>query len=256
MLEVLFSLVIFFHASSCISQNYYEAVYLCETKIQKGKMHDGVNTLYFGNNKSIYIHNDWPSKEKYQNSGGAILVEIPDHEGFPVYMNHSKNEMTSKIDVCPGNRLFIVKESIPTINWTIHEETKMIGDLKCVKASGSFGNREYIVWYTESIPVPYGPYKLNGLPGLIVNAHTKDNKVKYSLISYKKSDYAVEHIKLPSNGEQITWDNYEKFTINLLLKVESLSTATSTVTNYDPPSDYAIEKDKYKTISAYKASRN
>lgn len=38
----------------------------------------------------------------------------------------------------------------------------------CNKAGVKFAGREYVAWYTLDLPIPFGPYKFYGLPGLIV----------------------------------------------------------------------------------------
>jgi GLPGLI family protein len=63
---------------------------------------------------------------------------------------------------------YFVEENIPKINWKISDEYKNIGNYKCQKAEGIFRGRTYIAWFTNQLPVPYGPWKLQGLPGLIL----------------------------------------------------------------------------------------
>ncbi|MDT8346968.1 MAG: GLPGLI family protein [Flavobacteriaceae bacterium] len=66
---------------------------------------------------------------------------------------------------------YAIQENLPKIQWKIEEETKSIGNYTCRKATTSFRGRNYTVWFTPEIPLPYGPWKLNGLPGLILEAY-------------------------------------------------------------------------------------
>lgn len=55
------------------------------------------------------------------------------------------------------------------INWKIEESRdSIILGYSCQKATCRFAGRDYIAWYTMEIPVSDGPYKFQGLPGLIV----------------------------------------------------------------------------------------
>ncbi len=53
-------------------------------------------------------------------------------------------------------------------DWTVHDERDTIAGFQVQKATTSFAGRNYTAWFTDEIPFPEGPYKFNGLPGLIV----------------------------------------------------------------------------------------
>ena len=53
--------------------------------------------------------------------------------------------------------------------WTIYEDsTKNVLGFNCHMAKTHFRGREWTVWYSEDIPILLGPWKLGGLPGLIL----------------------------------------------------------------------------------------
>lgn len=60
------------------------------------------------------------------------------------------------------------------LNWNYSSEDaiKLFG-YTCNKATTRFAGREYTAWYTLDVPIPYGPYKFSGLPGLIVRLESK-----------------------------------------------------------------------------------
>lgn len=62
---------------------------------------------------------------------------------------------------------FLVK-SQSKMNWKIQSDTQTIADYPCQKATLDFGGRHWTAWFTTEIPIPEGPYKFHGLPGLIV----------------------------------------------------------------------------------------
>ena len=64
--------------------------------------------------------------------------------------------------------------------WRIKPETKQIGQFLCQKATCSFRGRNYIAWFTPEIPVCYGLWKLNGLPGLILEVNDLKNEVIFT----------------------------------------------------------------------------
>lgn len=64
-------------------------------------------------------------------------------------------------------------EPIPEIVWTLLEDTLTIRGYHCQNATCKFRGVEWQVSYTEEIPSSAGPWRLNGLPGLIVRAESE-----------------------------------------------------------------------------------
>jgi GLPGLI family protein len=89
----------------------------------------------------------------YENKESGVLLE---------YDNEDKGEL--------------IIDSIQPIKWRyIENKTKKIADYDCFMAQGHFRGCHYTVWYTPEIPSSFGPWKLNGCPGLILEA-TRDEK--------------------------------------------------------------------------------
>ncbi|WP_051633095.1 GLPGLI family protein [Thermonema rossianum] len=87
-------------------------------------------------------------------------------------------------------------EEVIQINWQPYpNETKEILGFKCYKAEGDFRGRHYIVWYCPDLPYPYGPWKLHGLPGLILEAHDDLNQVNFIVKRIDISAKADEEVQ-------------------------------------------------------------
>lgn len=72
------------------------------------------------------------------------------------------------------------------IQWKIGSETKMIESYACKKATGKYKGRHYIAWFTESIPIPDGPYVFKGLPGLVLEVYDPNDNIHFTMVSFKK----------------------------------------------------------------------
>ena len=77
-------------------------------------------------------------------------------------------------------------EVIPKQEWAINMDSVMtILGMECHKATTKFRGRVWEVWFTEEIPISLGPWKLGGLPGLILKATADNNFIKLTAISVK-----------------------------------------------------------------------
>ena len=60
------------------------------------------------------------------------------------------------------------EEPATILSWTISPTTATVAGYACQRATTSYGGRQWEAWFTREVPVSDGPYKFNGLPGLIV----------------------------------------------------------------------------------------
>ena len=62
-------------------------------------------------------------------------------------------------------------EPIDELQWTIIEDsTSTILGYECIMATADYHGRKWAAWFAPEIPVSFGPWKLHGLPGLILQA--------------------------------------------------------------------------------------
>ena len=61
----------------------------------------------------------------------------------------------------------------PEIAWTLTDDTVTVGGYLCQTATCKFRGVAWTVCYTEEIPSSAGPWRLRGLPGLIVKAESE-----------------------------------------------------------------------------------
>lgn len=84
--------------------------------------------------------------------------------------------LRSKIQIYDVLRSYDYSFDTPDFAWKLEKGDSVINQVHCQKASCSYAGRDYVAWYAESIPLPYGPYIFGGLPGLIMKLHdTKMN---------------------------------------------------------------------------------
>ena len=80
-------------------------------------------------------------------------------------------------------------EATPDIAWTLSEDTVTVSGYLCQKATATFRGVEWHVCYTEEIPSSAGPWRLRGLPGLIVEA--KSEAHTFRLVELRQEHGAI-----------------------------------------------------------------
>jgi GLPGLI family protein len=136
---------------------------------------------------------------------------ITNYVGNQVYFDREKDTLWSYI-MGMGN--IYIKEKKPTINWTFEKDTKKIGVFTCKKATATFRGRDYTVWYTTAIPIPYGPWKLNGLPGLVLEGYDSEYKIYFYFknIEYPlKKKIKIDFIKQDVEERLTQWFGYKTY---------------------------------------------
>ncbi|MFB9843352.1 GLPGLI family protein [Mucilaginibacter ginsenosidivorans] len=86
-----------------------------------------------------------------------------------------------------GNDAYIIGEALPVINWHISGDKANFGELRCQKATCHFKGRDYTAWFCPDLPVHVGPWKLNGLPGVIVEAYDSKKEVVFKFDRVEKA---------------------------------------------------------------------
>lgn len=85
-------------------------------------------------------------------------------------------------------KLATYSEPFGEIAWELTGETDSVAGYQASAAIGEYGGRKWKVWFTEEIPVTFGPWKLAGLPGLVLQADDSEGLLGFRLIQFTKSE--------------------------------------------------------------------
>lgn len=169
--------------------------------------------LIFDNQRSLYITRQDSIEGghifKQGNFGTGdkrvIKTVVTNPKGFRYYNNRVNQTFYSR-DI--GFKK--VAETTPKIPWELSDETKKIGDITCYKATAPFRGRNYTAWYASNIALPYGPWKLQGLPGIILEAYDTDKEIYWYFKSIKYPSNQP-HLLKPIDNENETWITINEF---------------------------------------------
>ncbi len=103
---------------------------------------------------------------------------------------------------------YFYEEPMEMDSWDLINDTLTILDYKCYKAQKEFRGRTWTVWYSTDIPSMDGPWKLAGLPGLILKAQdsTADFSFECNGIELLSKVAIIEPLSNLGNGRVIKTD--------------------------------------------------
>lgn len=105
---------------------------------------------------------------------------------------------------------YLVEEPLPAINWQIKKDTMSIGGLQCQKATAHFKGRDYTAWFCADLPFQAGPWKLNGLPGLILQANDSKNEIMFKFDGFEDIRANNQTIAPPADDIKTSPENMAK----------------------------------------------
>jgi GLPGLI family protein len=178
--------------------------------------------------------------------------------GGGTYYKNVKTK-TMAVDKEFMSKEFLVKDSLPTLNWKMESETRVIGGYNCFKATATkaasksdFRNfrmkkeednkpktedkdkktnfmdgvempKEITItaWYTPEIPVNQGPESYWGLPGLILEVNDGKTIILCSKIVMNPKEKA--EIKAPTKGKEISQKDYDQTVTDKMKELQEMN---------------------------------
>ncbi len=122
--------------------------------------------------------------------------EINGCHDFDIVQGYPEGQMTCK-DKVSTNR-FYYTEPLPVFEWNMLDGDTIVCGYECQKACTTFRGRTWTVWFTVELPYAYGPWKLGGLPGLILKAI--DDKLQYSFEAIEIKNGGDKSIGISTSG--------------------------------------------------------
>jgi len=231
-----------------VAQVKYRFTHLKDTT-QRDRLYEEDMLLLLGTNSSIYT--SYTKMLRDQEIKKSIQEQVKNQAGstnISIKSTSTKQASRDEYYYFPGKNHYFLKQRlinnylietpIDKIDWKITKDTLSIAGVACQKATARFKGRNWIAWFAPELPFQSGPWKLNGLPGLIVEAYDEKKEVKFEFEGFekfvaKKADdkstiplqggnvvvksigldddvTTLEEIKLPADGIKTTKKEYDR----------------------------------------------
>ncbi len=244
---LVFTFIISFFSNTVSAQEFYgKAYYMSKSRMDLGKWGDRLSemqkkqvqarlknrlekkyTLEFNKEESIY-----KEEEKLDAISGATDSWGKNFAAGNVYKNIKSNSQSQNQEFY--GKVFLVKDSLMSLNWTLGSETRKIGNYTCYKATSSIPTDQLNwysfswdslrkkansdensqidmtvieAWYSPQVPISNGPADYVGLPGLILEVSAADTTLLCYKIVINPADKT--DIEAPNKGKLVSKMEYK-----------------------------------------------
>ena len=101
-----------------------------------------------------------------------------------VYKNYPTGQMTITDRISLQGYRYA--DSLHAQTWTMGDSTREVLGYTCQQATADFRGRHWTAWFATDIPVSDGPWKLGGLPGLILEAYDEGQQHVFTAVGLER----------------------------------------------------------------------
>lgn len=159
--------------------------------------------LTFNANESLYTY----GSEQGQTEDGRYSWRNSD---LVLYRNFDKDQKTDVMEML--GKTYIIEDSLHAPVWKIGNQIKDVAGYICMKAETEdpIKKQKITAWFAQDIPVPAGPERYHGLPGLILELNLNEGDVIIEATNVTLKTPTADELKLPKlKGKKINDAAYD-----------------------------------------------
>lgn len=183
----------------------YEFTHIHDT-LQPEKPHKEEMVLYIGQHTSLYgsyiserINQQIRKQMEDPAFDGHLTITGSSRTTSESYYAQSAQQVFKELRSFLGEQ-YLVDDDYPEIDWEINDETKSVGGYTAQRATGRFKGRDYTAWFTADLPFQAGPWKLQGLPGLILEATDSREEVFFHYAGFETLTEGEATVSVPETA--------------------------------------------------------
>ncbi len=134
---------------------------------------------------------------------------IPKPDGTMYVVKSFTNNKLRHYDIA-GLEKYVYEEPMTQWDWEISDSTTVILGYECIMAVTDFHGRKWTAWFAPEIPVKNGPWKLDGLNGLILKAESEGGQYSFIATGIQQTNKTISPVYLASEYDRTKRINYLK----------------------------------------------
>jgi len=171
--------------------------------------------LLIGNDKSMFASYNELRQDRILKGMGNVHTTQPitvgagaplTHFNFHIHKYFKENKLTYKDQVMMDR--YIYETPLNFINWHLTDQKSEHMGHTVQKATARFGGRKWEAWFAPAIPISDGPYKFNGLPGLILKIQDTENHFVFSAESMLEPEEEIAIYRVRSKTHRVPREQF------------------------------------------------
>jgi len=176
---------------------------------------------YVVNAELKFNENQYRFEYKENNEGATYQWR---KEDYIIYRNRNNNEIFDIITLL--NKQYVIQDSLVCQNWKIKNDMKEIAGHICMNASfyDTVKGKEIVAWFALDLPIPIGPDRYCGLPGIILEINEANDAIIYTATNVLLSNEKIEIEKptIKKSRKIINSEEYNKKIIDYINQCKKL----------------------------------
>lgn len=179
--------------------------------LQIGK--DGMSK--FSSYKNLTVDSLLMNMTQDQVVDAAIEGKLSNGEFMTIFKNYPDGKLTHTEKICMD--WFMYEEEMPVLDWQLTDSVADILGYECLSAECEFRGRKWEVFYCEDIPIMDGPWKLQGLPGLIMKATDENGHYNFECVginSDSRRPITIYKVPFINTDRRKYYDTKHRYDVN------------------------------------------
>lgn len=208
MKSIYLTFLLFISAQFSFAQQTISIDYKITTNMEKAGKFEIASKLISNEKEALFIKYFESVKQTQNDEEGNTTINASANDQ---YMIKDYTENALYYENMAMLKFFPTKDSIYVFDWDIDKKTEEILGYTCQAAVTEFRGRTYVAYFTNELGFSGGPWKFDGLPGMILKVYSLDGVVEFEAqaVEVKKSLFEIENV-FKEMKKLITYEEFKE----------------------------------------------
>lgn len=208
MKSIYLTFLLFISTQFSFAQQTISIDYKITTNMEKAGKFEIASKLISNEKEALFIEYFENVKQTQNDEEGNTTINASANDQYMI-KDYTENALYYENMVML--KFFPTKDPIYIFDWDIDKKTEEILGYTCQAAVTEFRGRTYVAYFTNELGFSGGPWKFDGLPGMILKVYSLDGVVEFEaqVVEVKKSLFEIENV-FKEMKKLITYEEFKE----------------------------------------------